>query len=340
MEIPLNEKLTELIKMQGLEMESEDDFKKEKQRYEVFQEMIDHQWGTDRDFRGWYEVARIGDKPAVNYRRITTEEKDEIQKTWWSNTVISAYEYLDRTRQLDETTGVGSYVGTVYIRPAHDFSRNDWYKSDCYYPTVQTILRKKHKGTARQGTSEWYRRMGAMIDIVHKRLIRENITVLKEEGWTFYIEHVRRKNGKTYYYFRRQRRIKETKNKHEREWLDAKDEDDYRNRVLRNQAITEVYRDKVVGWMCEGLTPSENKTLHIITNELLNRKKSYINPIVAYYIKKSGLRVCSKKYRVTEMKIMRLQAKKNMLLSAKKMFKKTLFSAKARAYRKGSIFNC
>src|SRR5437773_8562507 len=107
-----------------------------------------------------------------------------------------------------------SRYSSIYTKAgAHDWSRKDWYKSDYYYARLEKIRKKKHKGSAREGTSEYYRRLSAGIDRVHKILIRENITDLKAEGWTFGIESSKSK-GKKYNKFKRQRRIKGTKNKH------------------------------------------------------------------------------------------------------------------------------
>ena len=92
-----------------------------------------------------------------------------------------------------------------------------------------------------------------------------------------------------YHYFYRYRSLKGTK-KHERKYLDAKDEDDYRNRVLLDRARSEVLDTHVGGWTREGLTPSENRTMDIITDELSIRK-DLRDPIISVYIKQLGLKI-------------------------------------------------
>lgn len=77
--------------------------------------------------------------------------------------------------------------------------------------------------------------------------------------------------------------------------------------------------------MREGLTPSENKTLDIIVNELFSEKRKRI-PIITEYIKQLGLRIRSKKYGIISIKRLELQKKKNILRAAKKAFNKHLLS--------------
>jgi hypothetical protein len=178
--------------------------------------------------------------------------------------------------------------------------------------------------SAREGTSEYYRRLRSSINKVHNNLIRDNITNLKDEGWTFGIESVKR-GEKNYHYFYRQRRIKASKNKHERVRLDAKDEDDYRNRVLRNQANQQVFNNLAHGWAAEGLTPSEDKTLEIIQMEAYKRKRDR-NPIIQEYIKQLGVQVHSWKYSISGVSWkIKSQQKKNILKAAAKCFKRQLF---------------
>jgi len=215
---------------------------------------------------------------------------------------------------------------SVYTKVGgHDWDSKDWYKSDYYYARLEKIRKKKHKGTARYGTSEYYRRLKDSISRVHKNLIRENITDLKAEGWTFGVESSKSK-GKKYNKFKRQRRIKGTKNKHERVHLKAKDEDDYRNRVLRDQARLQVFNNLASGWTSEGLTTSEGATLDVIVNEFQSKKPK--NPVIMVYANQLGLRVRSKRYGFTSVRRMPLQEKKNILKAARKQFKRHLFTKK------------
>jgi hypothetical protein len=223
---------------------------------------------------------------------------------------------------------------SVYTKVGgHDWESKNWYKSDYYYTRLEKIRKKKHKGTARPGTSEYYRRLKDSIAKVHKNLIRENITDLKAEGWTFGVESSKSK-GKEYSKFKRQRRIKGTKNKHERVYLKAKDEDDYRNRVLRDQAKLQVFNNLASGWVSEGLTASEGATLDIIINEFQSKTR---NPIVMGYARQLGLRVRSKKYGFTSVRRMPLQEKKNILKAARKQFKRHLFTKKTEIVPRSTV---
>jgi hypothetical protein len=199
-----------------------------------------------------------------------------------------------------------------------DWSTDDWFKSRWDYPRIQKI--RKKKGLV--SSDKHYRGIINAINTRHKTLITENITNLLIDGWTFGIERSKKgKNRKNYLYFYRQKRIKGTKNKHERVYLEAKDEDDYRNRVLRNQARREVFNNSMGGWSSEGLTPAENRIMDIIVAEVVLPKKLR-DPIISIYIKQLGLRIKSKKYGITAIRAMSIHKKKNILDSARKVFVK------------------
>jgi hypothetical protein len=193
-----------------------------------------------------------------------------------------------------------------------DWNSDDWFKSRWDYRRIKKI--RKLKGLV--SSDKYHRGLIHGIKTKHKTLISENITNLRVDGWTFGIKH-----SKGYYAFYRQRRVKGTKNKHERVYLKAKDEDDYRNRVLLNQARMEVFNQNAGGWGREGLTPAENRIFDIILHEF-NLKRQLRDPIISVYIKQLGLRVKSKKYGIISVRMMSIRKKKHILDSARRVFMK------------------
>jgi hypothetical protein len=71
------------------------------------------------------------------------------------------------------------------------------------------------------------------------------------DGYTFGVERRKSKTGKVYpgYLYRQERNVNGKLKEHIS--LKAKDLDDYRDNVLLKQAIMEVFRDKIGGWIRE-----------------------------------------------------------------------------------------
>lgn len=160
------------------------------------------------------------------------------------------------------------------------------------------------------------------IETRHKTLIHEMIDNKKAEGYTFGVERRRSKTGKIYdgYLYRQKRNVN---GKREHLSLKAKDLDDYRNKVLLEQAKREVVQDNLGKWADEGLTRSERKTFYTLAQECIrHRKRDDRNPVVRRYIKQLGLAVKDRRYGFINTSAMPVDKQKNILKAARKALDK------------------
>jgi hypothetical protein len=142
------------------------------------------------------------------------------------------------------------------------------------------------------------------------------------EGYTFGVEGRKSKTGKIYggYLYRQKRNV----NGKAKEYISlrAKNLDDYRDRVLLEQAKQEVLKD-LGGWGEEGLTHSEMKTFNILKEECLrNRKRDDRNPIAERYIKQLGMKLRSRRHYFITSNNMTVDRRKKILKAAKKALDK------------------
>ena len=162
--------------------------------------------------------------------------------------------------------------------------------------------------------------INSAIETRHKTLKNEMIDNKIKEGYTFEVERRKSKTGKIYYYLYRQKRNVNGKAK-EHISLRAKNLDDYRDRVLFDQARQEVLKD-IGGWADEGLTNSERKTFKILSDECRrNLKKDDRYPTAERYIKQLGMKVRGRGLYITSYP-MSIEKQKRILRTAKKTLDK------------------
>jgi hypothetical protein len=158
------------------------------------------------------------------------------------------------------------------------------------------------------------------IDTRHKTLKHEMIDNMIKEGYSFGVERRKSKTGKIYRYLYLQKRNVNGKTK-EHISLRAKNLDDYRDRVLLDQARQEVLKD-IGGWAEEGLTHSERKTFSILSDECQrNPKIDDRNPIAERYIKQLGMKVRGRRRYLTSYPVP-IEKQKRILRTAKKALDK------------------
>ena len=158
------------------------------------------------------------------------------------------------------------------------------------------------------------------IETRHRTLKHEMIDDKINEGYTFGVERRKSKTGKIYCYLYRQKRNVNGKAK-EHISLRAKDLDDYRVRVLREQAHKEVLKN-IGGWAEEGLTQTERKTFKILSDECQNNPKiDDRNPIAERYIKQLNMKVKGRGRYITSYN-MPIEKQKRILRAAKKALNK------------------
>jgi hypothetical protein len=160
------------------------------------------------------------------------------------------------------------------------------------------------------------------INTRHKTLIHEMIDDKKIDGYTFGEERRKSKTGKIYggYLYRQKWNVNGKAREHIS--LKARDLEDYRDNVLREQAKQEVFKD-MGGWGEEGLTLSEMKTFHTLKDECWRiRKQDDRNPVAQRYIKQLGLKMKNRRYRIITSDGMIIEKQKNILKAAKKALDK------------------
>jgi hypothetical protein len=141
-----------------------------------------------------------------------------------------------------------------------------------------------------------------------------------KEGYTFGVERRKSKTGKDYCYLYRQKRNVHGKAK-EHISLRAKDLDDYRDRVLFDQARQEVLKE-IGGWAEEGLTNSERKIYKFLRDECRrNPKVDDRNPIAKRYIKQLEMTIRGRGRYVTSAPIP-IEKQKKILRAARKALDK------------------
>jgi hypothetical protein len=158
------------------------------------------------------------------------------------------------------------------------------------------------------------------IETRHKTIKHEMIDDKIKEGYSFGVERRKSKTGKIYRYLYRQKRNVHGKTK-EHISLRAKNLDDYRDRVLLEQARKEVLNG-FGGWADEGLTHSERKTFKILSEECLrNPKLDDRNLIAERYIKQLNMKVRGRGRFITSDNIP-MEKQKKILWAAKKALDK------------------
>jgi hypothetical protein len=142
------------------------------------------------------------------------------------------------------------------------------------------------------------------------------------DGYTFGVECRKSKTGKIYggYLYRQKRNVNGKDKEHIS--LRAKNLDDYRDRVLLEQARQEVFKD-LGGWGEDGLTRSEMKTFHTLKDECWrNRKRDDRNPIAERYIKQLGMKVRSRRHYFIASTNMTIEKQRKILQASKKALDK------------------
>lgn len=177
----------------------------------------------------------------------------------------------------------------------------------------------KKKGT---GRVRFNAAINRAIKTRHQTLIREMIDNKRIDGYTFGVERRKSKTGKIYsgYLYRQKRNVNGKAKEHIS--LRAKNLDDYRDRVLLEQAKQEVFKD-LGGWGEEGLTRSEMRTFNILKQECLrNRKRDDRNPIAERYIKQLGMKLRSRRHYFITSNNITIDKQKKILGAAKKALDK------------------
>ncbi|MFL6418460.1 MAG: hypothetical protein ACJ71P_03460 [Nitrososphaeraceae archaeon] len=199
------------------------------------------------------------------------------------------------------------------------------WRDDWDWERIEKTRKKKGLGQTRYNNSDkFYAAIRRAIVTRHKTLKHEMIDNCKTDGYTFGEERRKSKTGKVYpsYLYRQKRNVNGKPKEHIS--LKAKDLDDYRDNILLKQAIMDVFRDKIGGWIREGLTPSEEKTLNIILEEYLSHpRQDGRNPVIQKYIKQLGLKVKNRKFGITRFSKDLKYRKKRIYL---KLLKKRLSS--------------